>query len=36
MPYLIEAKGLKKRFGNFTAVDGATLSFKAGQRKFER
>ena len=31
MPVLLAAKGLIKRFGTFTAVDGIDLSIEAGE-----
>ena len=31
MAHMIEAKGLHKRFGDFTAVDGATFKINSGE-----
>jgi hypothetical protein len=31
MTYLIEAKGLRKQYDDFTAVDGATFNINAGE-----
>jgi len=31
MTYMIEAKGLRKEYGNFTAVDGATFKINPGE-----
>lgn len=31
MTYMIEAKGLRKQYGDFTAVDGASFNINAGE-----